>query len=417
MGYALPSGVVNTESVFYYPDTTFKLGPLVKEPPDQILVVIDYSQIIPAMSITAFDFATDVSSNPELVLSYPQLNPMGNVLTFLLSGGIVGQQYNINVRVYSNNFPRTDVLTINTPSFGDCACTTINPVPRVYSQIPLNSDGYVNTALRYFYGRTPPANPSLMDYWYDPTVRSLYMWATDGVTFFWELSSQENVVLEAPASNLMYSRYNKAWVPNVIQTEAPKDGQPYARFMGDWRVIPTIIADAPADDGYYARRNNAWIEDPNSSLPSSTKPLMDGVAAVGTDPNFARGDHVHPTDISLYPASNPANYTTGAQVIALLSTYAQSVDVPVPSNAVPTMAGIGESGSNPAYSRADHRHPSDTTKLALAGGIMGGMLTLAGDPVNGLDAATKQYIENAIATLKTYIDTALANAVIDCGTY
>lgn len=52
MGYALPSGVVNTESVFYYPDATFKLGPLVKEPSDQILVVIDYSQIVPAMSIT-----------------------------------------------------------------------------------------------------------------------------------------------------------------------------------------------------------------------------------------------------------------------------------------------------------------------------------------------------------------------------
>ena len=209
MGYALPSGVVNTESAFYYPDTTLTLGPLIKEPPDQILVVIDYSQITPAMSITTFDFATDASSNPELVISYPQLNPMGNVLTFLLSGGITGQQYNINVRVYSGSSPWTDVLTVNVPSSGDCTCETINPVPQVYSAIPLNSQGYVNTALRYFYGRMPPANPNLMDYWYDPTVNSLYMWATDGVTFFWEISSQENLVLEAPASNLMYSRYNQ----------------------------------------------------------------------------------------------------------------------------------------------------------------------------------------------------------------
>lgn len=41
------------------------------------------------------------------------------------------------------------------------------------------------------------------------------------------------------------------------------------------------------------------IEDvPEGSLPSSTTPLMDGTAAVGTETAFARGDHRHPSDTS-----------------------------------------------------------------------------------------------------------------------
>lgn len=37
----------------------------------------------------------------------------------------------------------------------------------------------------------------------------------------------------------------------------------------------------------------------SSVEPSTTTPLMDGVAAIGTEQKYARGDHVHPTDINL----------------------------------------------------------------------------------------------------------------------
>lgn len=443
MGFALPSGVVNTESAFYYAGPSLKFGPLVKDPSDQVLVLLDYSQLIPVLAISSYDFIVDVSSNPQLVLSFPQLNTMGNVLSFLLSGGIVGQQYHIQVRVYTGGVTRADTLTINIPSSGDCDCEQINPVPQIYTQIPLNSEGYVNTALRYFFGRTPPNNPNLMDSWYDPTVGSLYSWATDGVVFFWELMSQENVVLEAPSSNLMYSRYNKAWIANIIQTEAPEDGKPYARFMGGWEVIPTIIADAPADGGYYARRNNGWEEDPGSALPSTVLPLMDGAAAIGVNLNYALADHKHPSDTSKYDANNPLNFTTATQVIAALAAYAQVVDVPVPSNGLPPMDGVASAGSSPTYSRGDHIHPSDTSRLALTGGTMLGKLTLQSNPAGNLDAATKQYVDTGVssrlalaggtmtgditlpgiptgalgAVPKSYVDTAASNANIDCGTY
>jgi len=48
--------------------------------------------------------------------------------------------------------------------------------------------------------------------------------------------------------------------------------------------------------------------------PSTTPPLMDGTAAVGTGTTFTRADHVHPTDTSRYAASNPAGYQTAAQM-------------------------------------------------------------------------------------------------------
>ena len=42
-----------------------------------------------------------------------------------------------------------------------------------------------------------------------------------------------------------------------------------------------------------------------ANAPSSTSPKMDGTAAVGSEANFARGDHVHPTDTTLAPLASP----------------------------------------------------------------------------------------------------------------
>lgn len=44
-----------------------------------------------------------------------------------------------------------------------------------------------------------------------------------------------------------------------------------------------------------------WIDLPSGASPSSTTPAMDGTASAGTETAFARGDHVHPTDTSRAP--------------------------------------------------------------------------------------------------------------------
>lgn len=49
---------------------------------------------------------------------------------------------------------------------------------------------------------------------------------------------------------------------------------------------------------------------PDGSTASTTTPKMNGTAAVGTETAFARGDHVHPTDTSRAPTSHASTATT-----------------------------------------------------------------------------------------------------------
>jgi hypothetical protein len=50
----------------------------------------------------------------------------------------------------------------------------------------------------------------------------------------------------------------------------------------------------------------------NVPQPSNLTPLMDNVAVVGSSTLFSRADHVHPTDTSRYAASNPSGYVNAA---------------------------------------------------------------------------------------------------------
>ena len=241
MGFALPAGVVNTDSVYFYADTTHKFGPYVKEPFDQTLVVIDYSQASPAITVTSYTFHVDISSNPELVAAYPQVDATGHVLLFLISGGIAGQQYNIAINI--NGTARTDTLTINIPSSGECDCEFINPVPAIYNQVPLWGGGYTNTAVRVFWG-PEPSNPNVMDQWFDPVDRRLWEWMTDGTRFFWIDIGTEGILdgeggggggfPDVPHDNVLYDRRNGAWVPDPIQADAPYNSTIYGRSQQQW---------------------------------------------------------------------------------------------------------------------------------------------------------------------------------------
>jgi hypothetical protein len=102
-------------------------------------------------------------------------------------------------------------------------------------------------------------------------------------------------------------------------------------------------------------------------LPSSASaPLMDGAASAGTGTTWSRADHVHPTDTSRYAASNPAGYQTMADVTTALAPYALTSSVPVGSASAPIMDGTAAAGAATAWSRGDHVHPTDTTRYAAS---------------------------------------------------
>ena len=94
---------------------------------------------------------------------------------------------------------------------------------------------------------------------------------------------------------------------------------------------------APPSDGYntkYLRADGTWTIPPSSGstlTPASVAPLMDGTAAIGVSTDYARADHVHPTDTSRASASDVSGLQSDVSalqtVVSQLLSYIQSIDV------------------------------------------------------------------------------------------
>ena len=98
--------------------------------------------------------------------------------------------------------------------------------------------------------------------------------------------------------------------------------------------------------------------------PADTVPIMDGAGAIGTSDKYARADHVHPSD----------------------SSKADAADIPGASDTLPIMDGTADAGESAKYARADHVHPTDTGRASAththgnitnAGGLSGEAPTIA----------------------------------------
>ena len=106
--------------------------------------------------------------------------------------------------------------------------------------------------------------------------------------------------------------------------------------------------------------SNAWVDGGalTNPSPSITTPLMAGIADTGTELAYSRGDHVHPSDTSKQDVLT-AGYGISIDANNEISV---SASIPAPSNNSPAMDGTADAGSSANYSRADHVHPSDTSK-------------------------------------------------------
>jgi hypothetical protein len=278
----------------------------------------------------------------------------------------------------------------------------------------------------------------------------------------------------------------------------PRAGEATTANYG-W-VKPTVGASADAWGGYV----NADLDSIDStvhgiqaSVPaaSSTTPVMDGTAAIGSASTYARGDHVHPTDTSRYAASNPSNYVTAAAAasaapvqsvatrtgaivlthnditdwaanmpaayvlptattttlggvkvdgttIAIsggvisstggytlptasttvlggvkvdgtsitISSGAISAAIPAASSSVPTMNAVGAAGTGTTWSRADHVHPTDTSRAPLASPTFSGTVTIPG-VVNASNASAGTVGEFVTATQSTNVAMTTAVAI------
>lgn len=98
------------------------------------------------------------------------------------------------------------------------------------------------------------------------------------------------------------------------------------------------------------------ISDTISVLPTTTTPIMDGTASVGTEREYARGDHIHPTD-----TTRQATLVSGTNIKTINNTSllgSGNISTPNTTYAVATTAANGlmsstdKSNLNSAYAHA-----------------------------------------------------------------
>lgn len=74
----------------------------------------------------------------------------------------------------------------------------------------------------------------------------------------------------------------------------------------------------------------------------------------------------------------------------------------------PIINGTAAAGSSTRWARQDHVHPTDTTRAPINSPTFTGSVTLPGDPASNLQAATKQYVDNAATGIDNHQAVAVA---------
>ena len=104
-----------------------------------------------------------------------------------------------------------------------------------------------------------------------------------------------------------------------------------------------------------------------TGAPGSAPPLMDGTAEVGTANAFSREDHRHPSDTSKVDVVSGKGLSTNDFTDTLktkLDGIESGATANVASSADPQMDGTKTAGTSTDYARADHVHPTDTSRQA-----------------------------------------------------
>jgi molybdopterin-binding protein len=134
----------------------------------------------------------------------------------------------------------------------------------------------------------------------------------------------------------------------------------------------------------------------------SATPLVNGTAAVGTSLRFARQDHVHPTDTSRAALASPTFTGVPAAPTAAVDTNTTQLAttafvVGQAAAATPLVNGTAAVGTSLRYARADHVHPTDTTRAPLASPAFTGTPSLP----TGTTAVTQSAGNNTTAVATT----------------
>ena len=200
-------------------------------------------------------------------------------------------------------------------------------------------------------------------------------------------------IADAPNDGTSYARKSAAWA-HLTHSDLTDWATATASFTYTLPNATTTVLGGVKVDGTTITAASGVISavQPTVPGPSGVAPVMNGTAAAGSSALWSRGDHVHPTDTSRYAAANPSGYQTAAQVSSAITAAAYTLPTAstsvlggvmvdgttvtisagkisssggaAPSSTTPAMDGTAAIGTGTTYARADHVHPSDTSRYA-----------------------------------------------------
>jgi hypothetical protein len=238
--------------------------------------------------------------------------------------------------------------------------------------------------------------------------------ATGVVTFADPVMLEADPLEELEAATKHYVDTRAAGV-----TEAPEDGQAYARRSLTWSTITSdditdwdaaiaastsqFLTDAPTDGTLYGRASGAWGAAYEASNPANYQSAAQVAAAVATRMPLAGGTFTGPVtfnsnaifasvgNLNVYggtagqvlgatatpgilawatPSPFPEAPTDGAQYARQMSAWSPVAAGPAPSTTLPLANGVAAVGTATTYARADHVHPASAGENRIINGDM-----------------------------------------------
>ena len=121
-----------------------------------------------------------------------------------------------------------------------------------------------------------------------------------------------------------------------------------------------------------------------ASAAGDRTPAADGTAARGSSTHFVRADHIHPTDTSRAPLASPAltgTPTVPTAAVDTNTTQAASTafvlgQASATGDGTSAVDGTAGRGASTHFARADHVHPTDTSRAPTASPTFTGTVTL-----------------------------------------
>lgn len=175
-------------------------------------------------------------------------------------------------------------------------------------------------------------------------------------------------------------------------------------------TVPTAVVDTNTT----AAASTAFV----LAQATATAPAMNGTQTVGTSTRFARGDHIHPTDTSRAPIASPTfTGTVTAPTLAVgtagtaptMAADNSSTNIATTafvlgqaSTTSPVVDGTATIGTSTRFAKADHVHPTDTSRAPTASPTFTGTVTLPNTGAGANEAATKAYVDAVAVGIDTH---------------